>query len=44
MDKVWMYVGGIIVAAAILGYAALTMVKTTHPPATDLRAAYEHTK
>jgi hypothetical protein len=44
MDKVWLYVGGIIVAAAVLIYAALSVVSSTHPPADDLRAAYEKTK
>jgi hypothetical protein len=44
MDKVWMYVGGIIVGAVVLIIAALTLVSTTHPPADDLRAAYEKTR
>ena len=33
MDKIWLYVGGIVVAAAVLIYLALSIVKSTHPPA-----------
>lgn len=33
MDKVWMYVAGIIVGAALLIYLALAIVKSTNPPA-----------
>lgn len=44
MDKLWLYVGGIIVGAAVLIYAVLTTVSSTNPPASDLRAAYETAK
>lgn len=44
MNKVWLYVGGIIVGTAVLIYAVLTTVSSTHPPASDLRTAYETTK
>ncbi|MHC9063935.1 hypothetical protein ACYX34_14770 [Nitrospira sp. CMX1] len=44
MDKVWLYVGGILVGTAVLIYAVLTTVSSTHPPASDLRAAYEQSK
>lgn len=43
MNKVWLYVGGLIVGAAVLIYAVITTVMSTHPPASDLRAAYETT-
>ena len=33
MDKIWMYVAGIIVGAAVLIYLALSIVRSTHPPA-----------
>jgi len=33
MDKIWLYVGGIVVAAAMLIYLALSIVKSTNPPA-----------
>jgi len=41
MNKIWLYAGGIIIGAAVLIYAVLTTVSSTHPPANDLRAAYE---
>ena len=41
MDKVWLYAGGVIVGAVVLIAIALTVVSKTHPPASDLRAAYE---
>lgn len=44
MDKVWMYVGGIVVGAAVLIFLAISVVSNTHPPASDLRAAYEKAK
>lgn len=44
MDKLWLYVGGMIVGAAVLIYAVLTTVGSTNPPASDLRAAYETAK
>jgi hypothetical protein len=44
MDKIWLYVGGIIVGTAVFVYAVLTIVDSTHPPANDLRAAYQTTK
>jgi len=44
MNKVWWYVGGIVVGTAVLIYAVITTVSSTYPPATDLRAAYETPK
>lgn len=44
MNKVWLYVGGIVVGAAVLIYAVITTVSSTHPPTTDLRATYEAPK
>ncbi|MDF0675537.1 MAG: hypothetical protein P0120_14535 [Nitrospira sp.] len=44
MDKIRLYAAGIIVGAAVLIYAVLTTVSNTHPPANDLRAAYETAK
>lgn len=44
MDKVWLYLGGIAVAAAVLISATLSFVSSTTPPAKDLRAAYETAK
>ncbi len=44
MDKVWLYVGGIIVGMAVFIYAVLTTVSSTTPPSSDLRAAYEQSK
>ena len=44
MDKVWLYIGGIVVGAALLIYAAISFVGSVHPPEADLRAAYETTK
>jgi hypothetical protein len=44
MDKVWLYVGGLIVGAVVLITVALTVVSKTNPPATDLRSAYETAK
>lgn len=44
MDKVWLYIGEIPVAVAVLVYAAISIVGSTHPPASDLRATYETNK
>ena len=44
MNKLWLYVGGIIVGTAVLIVAVLTTVSSTHPPASDLRSAYEQSK
>ncbi|MFO0777482.1 MAG: hypothetical protein U0223_07725 [Nitrospira sp.] len=44
MNKVWFYLVGMIVVAAVLIYVAITGVKSTHPTASDLRTAYEKTK
>jgi hypothetical protein len=44
MDKIWLYLGSIIVGAAVLIYAAISYVSSTNPPASDLRAAYEQQK
>jgi len=44
MNKLWLYVGGIIAGTAMLIYAVLTTVSSTIPPASDLRAAYEQPK
>jgi hypothetical protein len=44
MDKVWLYLGSIIVGAAVLTYVAISYVSSTHPPANDLRAAYQQNK
>ena len=44
MDKIWLYLGGIIVGAAVFTYVAISFVSNTHPPASDLRAAYEQKK
>lgn len=44
MDKLWLYVGGIIVGTAVLIYAVISTVSSTNPPASDLRAAYETAK
>lgn len=44
MDKVWLYVGGIVVAMAVLIYAVLTTVSSTNLLAGDLRAAYQQSK
>jgi hypothetical protein len=44
MDKIWLYLGSIIVGAAVLSYVAISYVSNTHPPASDLRAAYEQKK
>jgi hypothetical protein len=44
MDKIWLYVGGIILGAAALIFFAISVVSKTHPPESDLRAAYEKTK
>ncbi len=44
MNKIWLYLAGLIVVAAVLIYLAITGVKSTHPPASDLRTAYEKTK
>lgn len=37
MNKVWLYVGGVIVGPTVSIYAAITTVKRTHPPASDQR-------
>ena len=44
MNKLWLYVGGIIAGTAVLIYAVLTTVSSTNPTASDLRAAYEQPK
>jgi hypothetical protein len=44
MNKVWLYAAGIIIATAGLVYAVITTVSGTHPPASDLRSAYETAK
>lgn len=44
MDKVWLYVGGIMVGLVIAAYVGISMVKNTAPTGTDLRAAYEQKK
>lgn len=44
MDKIWLYAGGVIAGALVLIFVALTVVSKTHPPATDLRQAYEKAK
>ncbi len=41
MDKIWLYVGGIIAATAVLVYVAISFVSSSHPPADDLRASYQ---
>ncbi len=37
MNRVWLYVGGVIVGPTVSIYAAITTVKRTHPPASDQR-------
>jgi hypothetical protein len=44
MNKVWLYVAGIIAGAGVLIYTVITTVKSTSPPAADLRSAYEKAK
>ncbi|MFO0700158.1 MAG: hypothetical protein U0236_13115 [Nitrospira sp.] len=44
MNKVWLYVGSIVIATAVMIYAVLTVVSSTNPPASDLRAAYQTNK
>jgi hypothetical protein len=44
MDKIWLYLGSIIVGVAVLTYVAISYVSNTHPPASDLRAAYQQNK
>ena len=44
MDKVWLYLGGIIVGAAVFTYMAISYVSNANPPASDLRAAYQQHK
>lgn len=44
MDKVWLYLGGIILGAVVLIYGVISFVSTANPPASDLRAAYEQEK
>ncbi len=44
MNRIWLYVGGIILGAAVAIYAVITTVSSTNPPASDLRAAYEATE
>lgn len=44
MDRAWLYVGGIIAGVAVFVYVVITFVSNTHPPANDLRAAYQTTK
>jgi hypothetical protein len=44
MDKIWLYLGSIIVGAAVLTYVAISYVSNANPPANDLRAAYQQKK
>jgi len=44
MDKAWLYVGGLVLGALVLIYVAISAVRSTHPPESDLRQAYEKTK
>jgi len=44
MDKVWLYVGGILAGTAVVIYIVFTFVMSTHPPAEDLRGAYDTAK
>ncbi len=44
MNKVWLYVGGIIIAVVALAYTVISTVNSKIPPATDLRAVYEKSK
>jgi hypothetical protein len=44
MNKVWLYVGGIIIGIVALAYTVITTVNSTVPPTTDLRAVYEKSK
>ena len=44
MNKVWLYVVGVFVGAVVLIFLAISVVSKTHPPAEDLRTAYEKTK
>lgn len=44
MDKVWLYLGSIIVGVGVLTYMTISYVSSTNPPASDLRAAYEQNK
>ncbi len=44
MDKIWLYLGSIIVGVAVLTYVAISYVSNANPPASDLRAAYEQKK
>jgi hypothetical protein len=44
MERIWLYLGSIIVGAAVLTYVAISYVSTANPPANDLRAAYEQQK
>lgn len=44
MDRTWLYLGSIIVGAAVFIYMTISFVSSTNPPASDLRAAYEQKK
>jgi hypothetical protein len=44
MDKIWLYLGGIIVGVGVLTYMTISYVSSANPPASDLRAAYEQKK
>jgi hypothetical protein len=44
MDKIWLYLGGIVVGAAVLIYGVISFVSTANPPGNDLRAAYQQNK
>ncbi len=41
MNKVWLYVGAIIIGIGALAYTVITTVNSTIPTTTDLRAVYE---
>lgn len=32
MDKVWLYIGGMLIGAAAIGYLVITFVHNTVPP------------
>ena len=44
MDRIWLYLGSIIVGAGVLTYVAISYVSNANPPASDLRAAYDQKK
>lgn len=43
MDKVWLYVGGILVVLVVAALVVLNSVRSMVPPADDLRAGIERT-